>query len=346
MSVYIDRKYLLIVSNRLNRFSQKTEDLYNFRCPYCGDSKKNTTKSRGYVYRKSNDYFFRCHNCNYSTTFSKFLQFIDESIYKQYALERYTDGANGNCNFKKPEFKSIKSGIFEKFKEKLNVVNIKNLPLPRASELDSDCPAMHYLTKRKIPKTSYDEIFYAEDFKKFMDSTFQNHEKDLDQNDRRIVLCFTNRCGNVTNISGRTLGDSKKRYVTVKVMEERKVFGLHKVNFNKTVYVTEGQFDSMFIDNCIASGDSNLIGLVKDLGIKDCVLVFDNEPRGKEINNEISKAIDLGHSICLFPNFIQGKDINEMILYGHEANELQEIIKQNTFSGLSAKLAHTAWKKV
>lgn len=346
MSVYIDRKYLLMISNRLNRFSQKSEDLYNFRCPYCGDSKKNTTKSRGYVYRKSNDYFYRCHNCNYSTTFSKFLSFVDESVYKQYALERYSDGAHKNCNYKKPEFKSMKSDAFEKFKKTKGAVNIKNLALPRASELSKDSPAILYLEKRKIPKSCYNEIFYAEDFKQFMDSTFPNHDKNLDENDPRIVLCSTNRNGDVTNISGRALGDSKKRYVTIKVSEDKKVFGLHKMDLNRTIYVTEGQFDSLFIDNCIASGDSNLVGIAKDLDIDNCVLIFDNEPRNKEINKEIVKGIELGYSVCLFPHHIKGKDVNEMVLSGCEISELQEIIKQNTFSGLSAKLAYATWRKV
>jgi hypothetical protein len=58
MSVYIDRKFLGFVSSKLEQFKQKQTDLYNFRCPYCGDSKKNKLKARGYVYRKSNDYFW------------------------------------------------------------------------------------------------------------------------------------------------------------------------------------------------------------------------------------------------------------------------------------------------
>ncbi len=95
MSVYIDRKYLLLISSRLQQFKQKKEDLFNFRCLYCGDSKKNKLKARGYVYRKSNDYFFICHNCGKSTTFAKFLEHVDGTTYKQYILERYATGETG-----------------------------------------------------------------------------------------------------------------------------------------------------------------------------------------------------------------------------------------------------------
>ena len=104
MSVYIDRKYLLLMSSRLDRFSQKKDDLYNFRCPLCGDSKKNTLKARGYVHRKANDYYYMCHNCGVSTTFGNFLKSIDETMYRQYTLDRYKDGENGHSNYKKPKF--------------------------------------------------------------------------------------------------------------------------------------------------------------------------------------------------------------------------------------------------
>ncbi len=109
MSVYIDRKFLGFVSSKLEQYKQKNTDLYNFRCPYCGDSQKNKLKARGYVYRKSNDYFFICHNCGKSTTFAKFLEHVDGTTYKQYILERYATGQTGyGSNVKKPDFEQLK----------------------------------------------------------------------------------------------------------------------------------------------------------------------------------------------------------------------------------------------
>ena len=92
MSVFIDRTFLLRLSPKLQRFARKKEDLYNFRCPLCGDSQKNKTKCRGYVYRKKNDYFYMCHNCGAGTSFYNFLNQVDSDLSQEYTLERYKDG--------------------------------------------------------------------------------------------------------------------------------------------------------------------------------------------------------------------------------------------------------------
>lgn len=112
---------------------------------------------------------------------------------------------------------------------------------------------------------------------------------------------------------------------------------------NDRVYIFEGQFDSFFIPNSVASGDSNL-GSVAEL-LSDTVLVYDNEPRNKEIVKQISRSIEKGYTICLFPDNIPYKDINEMILGGMTADELKNVIDDNTFQGLEAKLRFIQWKK-
>ena len=122
MSVYIDRKFLLQVSPKLQKFSQKKEDLYNFRCPLCGDSQKNKNLARGYVYRKKNDYFYKCHNCAASVSFYNFLEKVDTSLIKEYALERYKDGETGTHNYKKPSFEEFKTKPVFKTKLKLTPV--------------------------------------------------------------------------------------------------------------------------------------------------------------------------------------------------------------------------------
>ena len=84
MSVFIDRAFLLRASSKLQKFTQKKEDLYNFRCPLCGDSQKNKIKARGYVYEKKNNYFFMCHNCSASISFYNFLEKVDPGLLKEY----------------------------------------------------------------------------------------------------------------------------------------------------------------------------------------------------------------------------------------------------------------------
>ena len=84
MSSYIDLKFIQEVSARLSQFKKKGDYLFNFRCPHCGDSKKNKTKARAYLYRVKNDMFFKCHNCGEGQSFSNFLKFLDNKKYEQY----------------------------------------------------------------------------------------------------------------------------------------------------------------------------------------------------------------------------------------------------------------------
>jgi len=48
--MFIEQKYLLIASSQLQQFKKKGDHLFNFRCPYCGDSQKSKTKARGFVF--------------------------------------------------------------------------------------------------------------------------------------------------------------------------------------------------------------------------------------------------------------------------------------------------------
>ena len=358
MSVYIDRKFLGFISSKLEQFKQKQTDLYNFRCPYCGDSKKNKLKARGYVYRKSNDYFFVCHNCGKSTTFARFLEHIDGTTYKQYILERYSTGETGyGSNTKKPDFESLRGNAYSRLQSTLNIprgdsTTVKSVERTwrafahySVANLPEEHYARDYIKKRKIAEKFWNEIFFVPKFLDFLDKEFPQHGKDEVPNDDRIVLFYTNEKGEITNVAGRALSESKIRYVTVKVTDEKKLFGLHRLRKQDKVYVLEGQFDSYFVENSIASGDSNLGGVAAVLPELNVTLVYDNEPRNKDIVKQIEKSIDKGYNVCLFPDSVKGKDVNEMIQNGLTINEIKDIIDSNTFSGLSAKLKFTHWKR-
>ena len=83
----IDIQYLHTISHKLDRFKKKSQNLYNFRCPYCGDSQKKKTKARGFVYRVKNDMFYKCHNCGKGTTVGKLIEYLDVQLYKKYVVE-------------------------------------------------------------------------------------------------------------------------------------------------------------------------------------------------------------------------------------------------------------------
>ena len=120
-----------------------------------------------------------------------------------------------------------------------------------------------------------------------------------------------------------------------------KIYGLDDVDKSKTVYVTEGPFDSTFISNAIAlcGADGNL----DKWNINSSVWIYDNEPRNPEIVSRISRVIAMGQKVVIWPSSINEKDINDMVLAGHD---VQRVIESNEYSGLEAKLKFTTWKKV
>jgi len=330
MSVYIDRQFLMQVSPRLQRFSQKKTDLYNFRCPFCGDSQRNKVKARGFIYRKKNDYFYTCHNCGVGHSFYNFLNFVDPSLTKQYTLERYKEGETGHNNYPKAEF-NIPKPVFKK---RINLDNVYSLP--------EEHPAKIYVSDRKIPKSKWKELYFTPDFASFVAS--HGIEKELKKDDPRLIIPFYDKDKNLFAFQGRALGESKIKYITIKLDDDvDKIYGLDTVDLSKKIYVVEGPIDSMFLDNCIATADANLA--FADKVSDNIVLVNDNEPRNKEIVRQIAANIKNGYSVCLWPETVEQKDINDMILSGLTKKQIMSIIDAHTYSGIRAEFELSKWRK-
>ena len=317
----IDSKYIGLVSSRLGNFKRVKSDLYNFRCPICGDSKKNKTKTRGYLYTIKADVNFRCHNCGASMTFSNFLKEIDPVVHKQYVFERFKQGRTGRgtvveepvFKFEAPTFKS-------------------SIDLPLASTVDV---SRIYLEKRKLDPTKF---YYAERFVEYVNSHKQN--LDVKEHPRIIIPLYYEK--NLVGVQGRTLNSNSVKYITTIFYDEApKIYGLDNIRRDAPVFVTEGPFDSTFLLNSIAmcGADSD----VRKWGVSTPVWVYDNEPRSKEITERISNAIARGDSVVIWPTSIEEKDINDMILAGHD---VQSIVESNTYSGLEANLQFTTWKRI
>ena len=335
MSVFIDRTFLLRISKKLLRFTQKKDDLYQFRCPLCGDSLKDKTKSRGFIYRKNDDYFYMCHNCGISTTFYNFLKQVEPNLVKEYSLERYKNSSNYTISKEhKPDM------VFEKPKFK------KSLGIPNISSLPDEHFAKVYVSNRKIPKEHWNDLYYAEDFKKFVNDDL-NVEKTLHDNDKRLVIPFYDKENNLIGLQGRSLSNSKMRYITIKMDgAEHKVFGLNNINEKRKIKVLEGPIDSLFIPNSIAITSSNLEYSEQIFDKSKLVLIFDNEPRNVEILRLMEHAIDNHFNICIWPEMITEKDVNDMILSGFTIEDINDIIEKNTFVNLRAKMEFINWKKI
>ena len=320
---HIDSKFINLISPKLQKFKRVKSDLYNFRCPICGDSKKNKSKMRGYLYAMKADVNFKCHNCGASMTFSSFIKHLDPVIHKQYVFERFKQGTTGRATVvEEPKFH------FEAptFKTKIK--------LPKASENPS---ADGYLTARKLDSTQF---YYAEQFKKFVNTLKPTFDDTKYDEERIIIPLYYEK--NLIGLQGRSLGPSKVKYITVMLNDDApKIYGLDNIRRDAPVYITEGPFDSTFIRNSIAmcGADAN----VDRWGISNPVWIYDNEPRNIEMVRRIGHTIDSGDSVVIWPNGIDDKDINDMVMSGLD---VQSVIESNTYSGLEAKLKFNTWKKI
>lgn len=335
MSIFVDVKFLTMLSNRLLLFKQKQEFLWNFRCPICGDSQKKLTKARGYVHRKKNDLFFKCHNCGISLTFSNFLKQIDVNLHAEYIMERYKNGENSHSNYKKPTFK-FDHPIFKKLKK-------LEIGLPSIDELNEDHICKKYVISRNIDSKKYKYLYFAQNFRSWIDSLNLNTSYELIDNEPRLVIPFIDEKGNLIAAQGRSLNNkSKLRYITIKIIEDApKIFGLNTIDRKKTVYVLEGPIDSLFVENGIAVAGADLSSSINFLKNVDLVFVYDNERRNKQIVKKMEKNINQGHKIVIWPNNIPYKDINDMIM--NDIN-VMEVLKENTFDTLQAKMKLVMFK--
>ena len=321
----IDSKYIGLVSSRLQKFKRVKADLYNFRCPICGDSKKHKNKARGYLYQVKTNTNFKCHNCGASLSFNNFLKQIDTSLHKQYVMEKFKEGFAGGRNFvvEEPKFE-FKKPVFK-----------KKLDLPRADEVPI---AKEYLEKRKLDPSKF---YFAYKFKEWANTQKQTFDT-IGRDESRIIIPLHDTEKNLIGFQGRSLGPNSVKYITVMINEDApKIYGLDQIDNEKPIFIIEGPFDATLVQNAVAMCGSDLD--IRSFGWSDYIYVYDNEPRNREIVNRIAKTIDRGDKVVIWPTSVEEKDINDMVLGGQN---IMGVLESNTYSGLQAKVKFNNWKKI
>ena len=321
----IDSKYIGLVSSRLQKFKRVKPNLFNFRCPICGDSQKHKNKARGYFYQVKTNTNFKCHNCGASSSFNNFLKQIDATLHKQYTMEKFKEGFAGGRNFVVDEPKlEFKKPIFK-----------KKLDLPKATEVPI---AKEYLEKRKLDPSKF---YFAHKFKEWVNTQKQTFDT-IGRDESRIIIPLHDTEKNLIGFQGRSLGPNSVKYITVMINEDApKIYGLDKVDNEKPIYIIEGPFDATLVQNGVAMCGSDLD--IRSFGWSDCIYVYDNEPRNREIVNRIDKTINGGYKVVIWPTSIVEKDINDMVLGRHN---IMSVLESNTYSGLQAKVKFNNWKKI
>jgi hypothetical protein len=331
--LHLDEKYAENLSSYVRNFKKKRVGLYNFSCPICGDSDHDLSKSRGYLYPNSTrtGLIYKCHNCAASLSFYNLLKDQFPLIHGEYILERYTD----ESVYVEPEPEPEDDTAFHDSSDFM----IPLLSLPQSHV------ARQYVAKRLIPDEAQSRLYYTDDYAKVCQDLFPNRYSNLAKKDSRLLLLFLDGERKIVGLQGRSLNpESKSRYLTARASDNvALVYGRERHRPDKTTYVVEGPIDSLFLPNCLSVASSDLLSAESRMSLtSDVVYVFDNEPRNKEIVNLIESAIIREKKVCIWPNTIVQKDINDMVLAGIDP---LKVIQDNTFIGVEAMVIFARWKK-
>lgn len=325
-------KYANMVGGRLERFRRVGDGQFNFRCPMCGDSQTSKTKARGYLFINDKPNY-HCFKCGEHYRFAEFLELIAPDLHQEYVFERFRDGSSG------PE----PNGARQRTKPAETPSEPQEHPLEQfltqLTDLNPGHKARKYVEDRLIPREQYDRLRFVNKWG-LIDTRYP-------VGDARLVLSFRNRYGSLVALTGRSLDDKEPRYVTKTLMQDQpKVFGWDKVKTGQTIYAVEGPIDSLFLPNCIAVGGNNFLTLGEVFPGADLVVVFDNQPRHREVIDLMKRVIDRGLQVSILPDSLPGKDINEMVLNGASTEQIKWLVDQSRCSGLRAALRMAEWKKI
>jgi len=279
-------------------------------------------------------------------SFANFLKEQNYGLYKEYILEVLTE--KGIAKKAEPDHVKMPAPVF---KEKTSTNAFLKYCTP-LNKLHHAHPAVEYLSSRMVPVSAFSKVYWIDNIQDLRHFDLEGkYDFDRVPAEGRILFPFFSEEG-LVGISGRSIDpNTKKRYVIYKFDDAKpSIFGFYDANgklaIDKTqrIYITEGAVDSLFLPNAIAVNGSDLPKLTRIFSSIDSVFIPDNEPRNKQIVKVYDKIINTGNNVCIFPSIIIEKDINEMVLvYG--SDYIKDLIDDNNFSGLTAKLKLVNWRK-
>lgn len=344
MNTVIDYKYITLLGPYLTGFKSIGNNLWNFRCPLCGDSEKKQTKKRGYIYNKEGTYRFHCHNCGRDMSLKNFLYNVSPELYKDYREETL---------FGKLVHTDQQVEQLCKQQSKHITIN-KEKYLTNITELQNDHPAVMYVRDvRRIPKVRWNQVYFTEHYQELINEHFGDKYKNSNLPSTGIVFVVRSFASEISGVDNdypvigyqlRSIDPNcpkAKRFITCIEPQKTGVFGIDKLDWNKQIFIVEGPIDSLFIPNCIAVFNSALYRVE----IPNAIYVNDCEPRNKEIVKQIDRCISKGNRVALLPEKYFSLDINDIVCkYNLSESELIELLETNSYQGLEAKLKFSKWR--
>lgn len=351
---WVTQKYINLLSMRLEKFKRKSANLWNFRCPICGDSHTNKSKARGYIYQKKGEYVFHCHNCNDTKSFKNFLKLVDPVMYAEYNIELLKETASPTQPKPIDNFK-MSAPVFKRVQDPLS-------SLKKISQLRDISNVKRYIVNRQIPTPYHAKLYFAPQFKSWVNSIIPDKFENVEYDEPRLVIPFKNVNGDMIGFQGRSFkAEDKLRYITIITDGTYpRLYGMDTVDLLDKIYVFEGPIDSMFISNGIASAGGDIIRELPKIDVDKSAytVVYDNEPRNVETVGKMLHAAEAGYPVCVWPDTIRLKDINDMVKseiadrsfintehINRITNRIRKTIDQNTYEGLAAKMKISQWRK-
>lgn len=339
MSLYVEVDYAKQLGLTVPRFSVVRQNpfLAIMRCPICGDSQKNRSKRRGYIYARNDKLFYFCHNCGSSMTFRKFIRTCNEPLADAMAMASMEERRGVSQPVEKYTNFTV-SRPAPKPKVAFDVRRLKDL-LPLSA-----CPeAQAYIEQRQIPEPMRKYIRYVKDFPAFAEASLGKTVYEP-AHARVVIPVFDPVIHEFIGVCARTFyphGDEHKRYYTLLSDHGVKAWIPKETDRSKMVWLTEGAFDAMFIPNGAAMlGSDASLDALADV-VPDFCVVLDNEPRNPQIVKRMRKLAKDGYNVVVWPESNPYKDINEMVKHG-VAIDLEPL----RLSGLRAVAAVNKWSKI
>lgn len=250
-----------------------TPEYYNIRCNVCGDSKKNTSRRRGY-FLFNNHPVYMCHNCGISMSAEKWLREYFPNEFQSYIrdtisekpvdLKRYEEEAKIKMEMEEAELK-IQKLKFEQ-EQIIHFVNIEK------GSGDIFKNAIEYCMKRKIPENVWKKFFVAVD----------GHYKD------RLIIPFYDNKKKIYYYQARALKKQTPKYLNRLTEKDKAIYNFYGIDIKKPVIVLEGPLDSLFVENGIAVLGVKFSEHIKQkLEPLNCYYLFDSDNDGSMASKKL-----------------------------------------------------------
>lgn len=331
----------IIFANRLGiylrQFKQKKPRLWEFShsCEKAGRGER--YKSRAYIYQPKDNAPLNvfCHHCGLSVSLGNFLKEVNPSLYNEYRTSSYKEDP-------RPEVPLSPKPLAEEPSVSANLNGLIPVPsLPKSSSV------LKFLANRRIPQNRYKLLYVAKHFYPWA-AFYKKEFRRIPDTSPRLVLPYYTADNKVIGFTARTFSPSiEPRYIHLRIdQNEEFIYGRERLDLSKTIYVTEGHIDSLFLDNAIAVGGANYGKEFIQTNKEKIVIIPDSDwKRNPQVAQQLKKVIDDGFAVTFLPDTIKGKDLNDIVKNGMDQEDLKSLIDSNVSVGMKAQLDFSLLKK-